>query len=219
MSYSNSNLSNRNNSNNRNNYCQDPNKCGQLGVCENTNPCSPNPNCDFRINQMTNLIYDPCYNVCQEGVGNYHMSNYVSCECGAPDQKEIALDNPTMTFRDGFGWVGLDGCLVDIDSFFRVGKLLPKSYKSCNPANINTYNNNFIPMLSNLADEIQRPEHIVQEAVCSDWVRGGIPSRQLNKTVAYLEHCNQYIHNISRTKLGKPLAVPQYYKDYQGRCS
>ena len=75
---------------------------------------------DFKINQMTNLIYDTCYDTCQEGPGNYHMSNYVSCECGAPKQKKIALDNPTMTFKDGHGWVGLDGCLVDIDSFFRV---------------------------------------------------------------------------------------------------
>jgi len=194
-----------------------PNLCGQLGICENTDPCAPNPKCDFKINQMTKLIYDNCYDSNNESAGDYQISNFHSCKCGAPVQQEIALENPTMTFRDGYGWTGLNGCKVDIDSFLRVGQLTPHSYKPCNPVYTNTYNNNFIPLNCHLAKQVQNTEHLIQTDVCSDWVRGGIPSRQLNKTVAYIEHCNQYIHNVA-AKQGMPMAAPQYFSEYTKNC-
>ena len=54
------------------------NTCGELGICENKNPCSPNPNCDFRINQMTNLMYDSCY----DNYGESNLSAMFYAKCG-----------------------------------------------------------------------------------------------------------------------------------------
>tara|TARA_X000000950_G_C13568805_1_gene518674 strand:- start:173 stop:643 length:471 start_codon:yes stop_codon:yes gene_type:complete len=36
----------------------------------------------------------------------------------------------------------------------------------------------FIPLVGCIANEIQKPEHIVPETVQSDWIRGGYPSRR-----------------------------------------
>ena len=46
----------------------------------------------------------------------------------------------------------------------------------------------YTPLVANLSRNIQAPEHIIQEYVSNDWVRGGIPSRD---TVKYLDYMNR----------------------------
>ena len=38
--------------------------------------------------------------------------------------------------------------------------------------------NRFVPLVGCIANEIQKPEHIVPETVKADWLRGGYPSRR-----------------------------------------
>ena len=46
----------------------------------------------------------------------------------------------------------------------------------------------YTPLVPNLSRTVQAPEHIIQEYVSNDWVRGGIPSRD---TVKYLDYMNR----------------------------
>ena len=47
--------------------------------------------------------------------------------------------------------------------------------KSCLPS---TQRTNFTPLLGCLADQVQNTDHIIQEDIKPDWVRGGYPSRR-----------------------------------------
>ena len=43
-------------------------------------------------------------------------------------------------------------------------------------------------MVQCLSDNVQNPDHIIQEN--HGWVNGGVPSRQLIRNKDYLEKCN-----------------------------
>jgi hypothetical protein len=46
---------------------------------------------------------------------------------------------------------------------------------------------NFIPLVPNIADNIQNPEHIIPEY----WVRGGMNSRSVHRNINYLRSCGK----------------------------
>ena len=46
--------------------------------------------------------------------------------------------------------------------------------------------NIFTPLVPNLQRNVQAPRHIIQESVRRDWVRGGIPSRDITKQNDYM---------------------------------
>ena len=50
---------------------------------------------------------------------------------------------------------------------------------------------NFQPLVKCLKNNIQNPKHIITEDVKIDWVRGGIPSRQLVRDIEYKERCQK----------------------------
>jgi hypothetical protein len=68
--------------------------------------------------------------------------------------------------------------------------------------NVSVENNVFTPMISNLAETVQDPIHIIQENVSVSWLRGGIPSRQSVKDADYFENStdNNSIKNLLRSK-------------------
>lgn len=126
---------------------------------------------------------------------------------------ETAVKHPIMSIRDGFGYSGRKGQLIDKDSVLRNGTLLTQNghkillpnpgfltvpymgqgrnnactskvileeefgqnSKSCLPP---TQRTSFVPLLECIAGQIQNTEHIIQEDVNKDWVRGGFPSRK-----------------------------------------
>lgn len=47
----------------------------------------------------------------------------------------------------------------------------------------------FTPLVDNLSDTVQNPNHIVQEHVDEGWIRGGSNSRLIVRDVDYLERC------------------------------
>ena len=79
----------------------------------------------FAINQKTSLESDPCSIQIDEqesmGPGKYVLSNFHSCQCGGEDARAIAYEQPTVNFKDGFGWGSMNGCKVDDDSQVRLG--------------------------------------------------------------------------------------------------
>ena len=67
-----------------------------------------------------------------------------------------------------------------------------------------TQDNIFTPLVPNLQNNVQNPDHIIQEHVSKDWVRGGIPSRD---SVKYLDYMNRstdsdVIKNLLEQKVG-----------------
>jgi|TARA_B100001113_G_scaffold132206_1_gene108172 hypothetical protein len=136
--------------------------------------------------------------------------------CALDDHSKVAqtaLQHPVPNFRDGFGYIGKKGKLVDKDSLLRNGTLLTQTggkmllpnpgfltvpymgygrnnactanvvfeskgtsvSKSCLP---NSGRPAFTPLIGCLADQIQNTDHIIQEDVNKNWIRGGYPSRK-----------------------------------------
>ena len=64
--------------------------------------------------------------------GKYSLNNFHSCKCTAPQQRNLALSQPTVNFQDGYGWTSMNGCNIDTDSKFRnnPNKLTNKNCKT-----------------------------------------------------------------------------------------
>ena len=56
--------------------------------------------------------------------GQYRLQNYYDCTCMPRQSMSLALNQPVTQFRDGYGYVGQRGCLVENDSAFRNGSEL-----------------------------------------------------------------------------------------------
>ena len=82
-----------------------------------------NNDCNFNINNQTNLEQDSCEKVFRdkqsESPGIYRMNRYNDSTCGIPTVMEVASQNPTIIFKDGYG---ITECYVDDDSKLRIGK-------------------------------------------------------------------------------------------------
>ena len=82
----------------------------------------------FMIEEKTSLGSDPCYQKTADeqsvGVGNYNLNNHYNCGCGAKSTEEVAMDQPSVIFRDGYGSAGMDGCKIDTDSLLKNGTIM-----------------------------------------------------------------------------------------------
>ena len=54
-----------------------------------------------------------------------------------------------------------------------------------------TFGNYFTPMIPKLKTEIQDHKHIIPEDSKGDWVRGGLPTRQMVRNSDYLRRCQE----------------------------
>jgi len=188
---------------------------------------------NFNINGFTRMKYDTCAykkNLSENiAPGNYNLSNFNSCGCDPKNTQEVALSQPKIYYKNGKGWVGMNGCVVDDDSKMRItegnkithwkckNQLATRPYLSVpymgkgNTDNINLEsalktgeqsnyekgcdtlkdlrNNNFIPLVPCLKDNIQNPNHLIPDSALKGWVRGGIPSREIVRNIDYMEKC------------------------------
>lgn len=65
------------------------------------------------------------------------------------------------------------------------------SKRACNTLAEITINNNFIPLVPCLGNNVQNPRHLIPEVVKEGWIRGGVPSRQIVKNIDYGQKCGQ----------------------------
>ena len=79
---------------------------------------------------------------------------------------------------------------VDTESVIRVGNFASDD-RSCNSLSGVTIGNYFTPMIPRLQDEVQNPTHIIPENSLDSWVRGGLPTRQMQRNSDYLRRCQQ----------------------------
>ena len=54
-----------------------------------------------------------------------------------------------------------------------------------------TFGNYFTPMIPKLKTEVQDHKHIIPEDSKQDWVRGGLPTRQMVRNQDYLRRCQE----------------------------
>ena len=53
--------------------------------------------------------------------GTYNLQNFYECGCEPTQPATIALNQPITQFKDGYGYIGQKGCLVNNDSTLRKG--------------------------------------------------------------------------------------------------
>ncbi len=64
-----------------------------------------------------------------------------------------------------------------------------KVHRQCNVLSGVTIPHFFTPLVDHLSENVQNPEHLVEETADEGWVRGGAPSRLVVRDVDYLERC------------------------------
>jgi hypothetical protein len=82
----------------------------------------------LNFDSWTRLERDKCYlnTRLDQNIkhSNYNVSNFHSCACTAPQVADAAYSQPNIIYRDGYGWTGANGCVVDTDSVLRNGTLV-----------------------------------------------------------------------------------------------
>jgi hypothetical protein len=79
---------------------------------------------------------------------------------------------------------------VDTESIIRPGDFA-SDQKPCIGTTEATFGNYFLPMIPKLKNEVQDHKHIIPEDSKQDWVRGGLPSRQMVRNKDYLRRCQE----------------------------
>ena len=95
--------------------------------------CSTNDiDSNFSLHNQVSLHYDPATSTVRDkqsiGVGNYHLDNMYGCDCELKEARSVQLNEPTMNFNSGNGWMGENGCLIDNDTKLRTVNLTNKNY-------------------------------------------------------------------------------------------
>lgn len=79
---------------------------------------------------------------------------------------------------------------VDTESVIRPGTFTTED-RPCNGLSGVTIGNFFTPMIPKLRDEVQDLTHIIPENSMDSWVRGGLPTRQMQRNTDYLRRCQE----------------------------
>lgn len=61
--------------------------------------------------------------------------------------------------------------------------------RECNTLSGITIPHYFTPLIGHLQENVQNPEHIIEESAEAGWIRGGAPSRLVVRDIDYLERC------------------------------
>lgn len=79
---------------------------------------------------------------------------------------------------------------VDVESVIQAGDLTT-TQRACGPLSGVTIGNYFLPMIEKLEKEVQDTNHIIPEDSKQDWVRGGLPTREMIRNEDYLRRCQE----------------------------
>jgi len=89
----------------------------------------------------------------------------------------------TPNLKKGQYDVDLETVLINSDS--------TTDQKPCDSLAGVSIGNYFTPMLPKLSDEVQDTNHIIPEDSKNDWLRGGLPTRQMVRNADYLRRCQE----------------------------
>lgn len=92
-----------------------------LHSLKNENNCT-NFNQKFKIDELTRLNDDKCFNSGELGQNNsindYMLSNYASCDCNLNNVLDVSTDNRGLIVKDGYG---VSECNINKDTELRHG--------------------------------------------------------------------------------------------------
>ncbi len=83
---------------------------------------------------------------------------------------------------------------VDVESVLRPGER-SSDQRPCNSMAGVTIGNYFTPMIDKLKEEVQNTKHIIPEDSSRDWIRSGLPTRQMVRNADYLRRCQEKTHS------------------------
>lgn len=86
---------------------------------------------------------------------------------------------------------------VDVESVIQSSNFASDD-RACNSLSGVTIGNYFTPMIPKLQDEVQNPEHIIPEDSMQTWVRGGLPTRQMQRNSDYIRRCQEKTHDPTK---------------------
>lgn len=187
--------------------------------------------CKLDVYNLTRVRDDRCYNTARTfqsfSICDYNTTAYKDCSCDGQNVQAVAVNEPAVQFRDGYGWTGVNGCNIDVDSSLRnahnltnmryIQQLFTPPYatvpymgrgplsdagleiilqagedtsqkRQCNTLS-GVYIDRFVPLVPCLEQNVQNPVHLVEEVASKDWIRGGIPSRDIVRNTDYLKKC------------------------------
>ena len=79
---------------------------------------------------------------------------------------------------------------VDVESVIRPGDFA-RDQKPCMGVTEITIGNYYTPMIPKLKEEVQDTKHIIPEDSQYEWVRGGLPTREMVRNEDYLRRCKE----------------------------
>ena len=80
---------------------------------------------------------------------------------------------------------------VDIESKLLPGNKTDSKKSVTNLSGINMYDRHVTPLIPKLQNQVQNPEHLIQEVVNKEWVHGGMPTRQIMRNIDYINKCKK----------------------------
>ncbi len=93
------------------------------------------------------------------------------------------LFHTTPDLKKGAYNVDLETVLINSDS--------TTDQKPCDSLAGVSMGNYFTPMIQKLSEEVQDTDHIIPEDSMNEWVRGGLPTRQMIRNADYLRRCQK----------------------------
>lgn len=79
---------------------------------------------------------------------------------------------------------------VDIESSLLPGDKTDSRKAVGDFAGVSIYDRQVTPLIPKLQQEVQDPNHIIQENADKEWIHGGVPTRQIMRNIDYLKRCN-----------------------------
>ena len=89
----------------------------------------------------------------------------------------------TPNLKRGYHDVDVESVLINSDS--------STDQKPCNGNAAASSGNYFTPMIPKLSQEVQNTKYIIPEDSLNEWVRGGLPTRQIVRNADYLRRCQE----------------------------
>lgn len=150
----------------------------------------------FKLDQKSSLKDDPAaidFETRQSlGPGNYHTDNMYGCDCSLEKARTVQLNQPSVNFNGGKGWMGEKGCLIDNDSDLRFDTMTNKKYINQLPSSINIGFYGRGPFEVDTESEIRDSLIVSEDRACN--VLSGVSTYELNVT-PMIEKLSKEIQN------------------------
>jgi len=164
---------------------------------------------DYVFDNLSRIGDDNCgqsqRNVQNLNSSNYMLQNFFAADCNMARPIEFAVAQPGINYTGGYQ-VGAGGCNIDANSErpFKTVPYLGKgesnplvesrlwqgdyniNKKSVNPTSeVCFVNHEMYPLIPSIASTITNPSNLVEGVAVNGWIRGGIPSRELERETKY----------------------------------